>query len=136
MIRRIKKNHSTNIAHAIIVSVRHRPESNFIIMHFINKTFVKFSGITLGVVHMPFFRFSMWEYQISRQSTSKQKGCMYIIMFDTVDIPFSYGRGLIIRSAKSEIFKDKRKYCLCDLKCRYCVFTLWGRSVLRYCSNG
>ena len=27
------------------------------------------------------------------------------------------------------IFQDKRKYCACDLKCRYCVFTLWGRAL-------
>ena len=24
-------------------------------------------------------------------------------------------------------FQDKRKYSACDLKCRYCIFTLWGR---------
>ena len=27
----------------------------------------------------------------------------------------------------SGIFQDKRKYSACDLKCRYCVFTLWDR---------
>ncbi len=27
----------------------------------------------------------------------------------------------------SGIFHDKKKYSACDLKCRYCVFTLWGR---------
>ena len=25
-------------------------------------------------------------------------------------------------------FQDKRKYSACDLKCRYCIFTLWGRA--------
>ncbi len=30
----------------------------------------------------------------------------------------------------SGIFQDKRKYSACDLKCRYCVFTLWGRDIL------
>ncbi len=27
----------------------------------------------------------------------------------------------------SGILQDKRKYSVCVLKCRYCVFTLWGR---------
>ncbi len=36
-----------------------------------------------------------YNQQISRQSTSILKGCMYI-MFYKVDTPFSYGRGLIV----------------------------------------
>ncbi len=61
---------------------------------------------------------------------------MYVHMFDIVDTPFSYGRGLIICSSLwTGIFQDKRKYSAIDLKCRYYIFTLWGRykrSLLRF----
>ena len=40
-------------------------------------------------------------------------------MFGT---PLSYGRGIT-----SGIFQDKGKYSVCDLKCSYCIFILWGR---------
>ena len=33
----------------------------------------------------------------------------------------------------SEIFQDKRKCSACDLKCRYCVVTLWGRCTQLTC---
>ena len=49
---------------------------------------------------------------------------MYI-MFDTVNTPFCYGRELIVCSLQ-EISKTKAS-SLCDLKCRYSIFTLWGR---------
>ncbi len=51
-------------------------------------------------------------------------------MFDIVDTPFSYGRELIVCSSLQVFFHSKRKYSACDLKCRYCVFTLWGRCAL------
>ncbi len=44
---------------------------------------------------------------------------------------FSYGSLLI----SSGIFRDKRKYCACDLKCRYCVFT-FGEMQQRCPING
>ncbi len=42
---------------------------------------------------------------------------------------FSYGRvdRMLITAG---IFQGKRKYSVCDQKCRYCVFTLWSRIVL------
>ena len=52
-------------------------------------------------------------------------------MFNIVDTPLSYGRGLIV----FRNFQDKGKYSACDLKCRYCVFTLWGKPSL-YWSHG
>ncbi len=36
----------------------------------------------------------------------------------------------------SGFFQDKRKYSACDQKCRYCVFTLWGRHTEHYCNSG
>ncbi len=48
-------------------------------------------------------------------------------MFDMVNTAFSYGRGLIVCSSALGIFEDKGKYSACDLKCRYCIFTLWGQ---------
>ncbi len=55
----------------------------------------------------------------------------YVQMFDIVHTRFivmakRIGRLLIT----SGIFLGKRKYSACDLKCTYCVFTLWGRVVL------
>ncbi len=52
---------------------------------------------------------------------------MYI-MFDIVDTPFSYGRGLIVCSSLQEFSMTKESTPVCDLKCRYYVFTLWGRT--------
>ena len=49
---------------------------------------------------------------------------LYIHMFDIVDGKM-IGRLLITL----EIFQDKRKYSVWDLKCRYCVFTLWDRII-------
>ncbi len=48
---------------------------------------------------------------------------LYVHRFDIADTP-SWKRidRLLISSG---IFQDKRKYSACDLKCRYCVFTLW-----------
>ena len=54
---------------------------------------------------------------------------LYVHMFDVVDTPFSYGRGLIVLLISSGIFQDKRNYSACNLKCRYCIFTLLGRYV-------
>ncbi len=48
---------------------------------------------------------------------------LYVHIIDTVDTLFSYGRGLIVCSSLQGILQDKRKYCACDLKCRYCIFT-------------
>ena len=42
------------------------------------------------------------------------------------DIPFSYGRTLIVCKY---LFQGKRKYSTCDLKCTYCIFTLWSRFI-------
>ncbi len=52
---------------------------------------------------------------------------MYIL-FDIIYTPFSYGRGLIVCLSLQKFSQDKRKCSECDLKCRYCVFTLWGRA--------
>ncbi len=54
---------------------------------------------------------------------------LYVHMFDMVDTSLNYGRGLIRLLITSGIFQDKRKYSVCDLRSRYCVFTLWGRTV-------
>ena len=35
---------------------------------------------------------------------------------------------LVMKEDRSSAY-HKRKYSMCDLKCRYCVFTLWGRCV-------
>ncbi len=56
---------------------------------------------------------------------------LYVHMFDIINTPFIYGRGLIMLITLG-IFQGKRKYSACDLKCRYCVFTLWGRKVHSY----
>ncbi len=55
---------------------------------------------------------------------------LYVHTFCIVDTPFGYGRGLIVCSSFQEISQDKGKYSACDRKCRYCVFTLWGRTVV------
>ncbi len=44
------------------------------------------------------------KHQISGQSTTVVKGCMYI-MFAMVDTPFSYGRALIVCLFLQEYFK-------------------------------
>ncbi len=58
------------------------------------------------------------------------KRLQYVHMFDLVDTPFHYERGdrLLITSGN---FQDKSKHSKCDLKCRYCIFTLWGRDMDR-----
>ena len=58
------------------------------------------------------------------------KGCMHI-MFDIVDTPFSYGKGLMSASHFRN-FPRQKKVPAWDLKCRYCVFTLRGRSIDRH----
>ena len=69
--------------------------------------------------------------QISHQSAFILKGCMYI-WNNLVDTAFSYGRGLIIILLNtSGISQEKRKCSACDLKSRYCVFTLWGRGTFK-----
>ena len=57
------------------------------------------------------------------------KSCMYI-MFNIVDTSFSYGRLLIVCSSLQEFSKTKESDSACYLKCRYCVFTLWGSIML------
>ncbi len=52
---------------------------------------------------------------------------LYVHMFGIIDTSFSYVRGLIVCSSLQEFSKTKRKNSACDPKCRYCVFTLWGR---------
>ena len=49
-------------------------------------------------------------------------------MFNIVDTSFSYGRVLIVCCLSLQQFEGKGKYSACDLQCRYCVFTLWGRN--------
>ncbi len=56
-------------------------------------------------------------------------------MFDMADTAFSYGRGLIVLLITSGVFQDERKYSGCDLKCRYCVFTLWGSDYAKVLPN-
>ncbi len=55
---------------------------------------------------------------------------LYVHMFDIVDTAFNYCRALIVMLITSGIFKDIRKYSVCDLICRYCVLIFWGRCPL------
>ncbi len=43
-----------------------------------------------------------------------------------VETAFSYGKRIDRLLLTSGILQDKGEYSVCDLKCRYCVFTLWG----------
>ncbi len=56
---------------------------------------------------------------------------LYVHMFDIVDTPFSYGRGLITCYSLQEFSKTKES-TKCDPKCRYCSFTLWGKVPVLY----
>ncbi len=54
----------------------------------------------------------------------------YVHMFDIVDIAFRKRIDRLLIT--SGIFQVKRKYSVCDLKCRCCVFTLSGRPGSQY----
>ncbi len=60
------------------------------------------------------------------QSTSMVKGCMHTCL-DTVDTSFTYAISIDHLQISEWIFQGKRKYSAFDLKCTYCIFTLWGR---------
>ncbi len=65
------------------------------------------------------------KHQISGQSTSMLKGCMYI--FDIVDTALtSYWKSIDRLLFFSGIFQSERKYYVCNRKCRYYVFTSWS----------
>ncbi len=36
-------------------------------------------------------------------------------------------KNIDLQLISSGIFQGKRKYSMCDLRCRYCILTLWGR---------
>ncbi len=75
------------------------------------------------------------KHQISSQSTSMLKGCMYVLMFDirVVDTPFSYGRILIANFIRK--FPKQRKV-LCVLSkmhiLHFAFLTLSGRFISNF----
>ncbi len=63
----------------------------------------------------------------SCQPTSILEGYKYICLIQQIP-PVVYGSELIVCSSLQEFSTESTLHVNCDLKCRYCVFTLWGRS--------
>ncbi len=96
---------------ALKVSLQHKVKIQYLEIHYIVYT-------------------SIW-CLIFHWSTSIVKRCMYI-MFQIVDTAFSSWQRIDHLLITSGIFQDKRKCSVCDLKCRYYVFSFVGRFAYRY----